>query len=310
MVVAIWWLGGRVKTEMLSVMAFFFSNSADLSTPVEELAATAMLRASQLGLPFMALTLCFSVGGAVAQALPVFTFEPFTPNFQRLFAISKLMNIFKPSGGANLARGVIGLAALALSGVSVLGPELARLPSLPSMEVTALASWVGMLIMRLLARASLIFILIGVIDYVLNHRQHETELKMTKQEVKEEHKQLEGDPQIKARIRRIQRTAAKRRMMAMVEQATVVITNPTHVAVALVYDSETAPAPRVVAKGKGELAQRIRERARAHEVVIYEDPPLARALYTVELGSIIPAELYKAVAEVLAHLVRVRALRV
>lgn len=308
-ILAIWWMGGRVKSALTSTMVYFFAHCAEVTSQPQELAAEALLRASVVGIPFMLLTMVFSVGGAVAQSLPVFTFVPFTPDVKRLFSIGKLASMFKPSGGANLARGVLGLGALGLSGISVLGPELETVASLPAMSVTAIAGWVSTLVGRLFARAAIIFILIGVIDYVLNHRQHETELKMTKQEVKEEHKQLEGDPQIKGRIRRIQRAAAKRRMMANVEQATVVITNPTHVAVALLYDSDVSPAPRVVAKGKGELALRIRERARSHDVVIYEDPPLARALYAVELGATIPAELYKAVAEVLAHLVRLSSVR-
>ena len=165
------------------------------------------------------------------------------------------------------------------------------------------------LVFRLLVRSSVVFALVAVVDYLLKYRQFENQLKMTKHDVKEEHKQMEGDPQIKAKIRRLRRAAAQQRMMAAVPQATVVITNPTHVAVALSYDMETSPAPRVVAKGKGELALRIREVARKNSVAVHEDPPLARALYPTDVGGVIPAELYRAVAEILAHLVRVSGVR-
>lgn len=306
----VWWLGARVERGLVTTMSYLFSHSADLSSPVSELTALALSRASSIGLPFMALAFCFSVGGTLAQSLPVVTFEKFKPDVKRLFSISKITQMVSLSGLANLARGVLGLSALTISGFSVLIPELSTVSTLPTMGVPALGAWVAGLILRMLFRACVIFALIAVLDYVLNHRQHEDQLKMTKQEVKEEHKQLEGDPQIKARVRRLQRIAARKRMMSMVDEATVVITNPTHVSVALIYDAEISPAPKVVAKGKGDIAKRIRDRARQNGIVIYEDPPLARALYTVDLGSVIPAELYKAVAEVLAHLVRVRALQV
>lgn len=308
-VAAILVLGGRLQRGLMTQMTFFLSGSALTETPLVELTSQAVYRVSSAGLPFLALTLGFSVMGSLAQARPTFTFQPFAPDPNRLFSISKLTNMFSFSGAANLVRGVLGLFALTIAGVTVIAPEVPTIMRLPELEVASLAAWMSGLIVRLLVRAALIFVVIAAIDYALNYRQHEEQLKMTKQEVKEEHKQNEGDPRIKARVRRLQRAAAQKRMMSMVDKATVVITNPTHVAVALLYDVASSPAPRVVAKGKGELAARIRERARKNDVVIYEDPPLARALYGVELDAVIPAELYKAVAEVLAYLVRVSRIR-
>lgn len=157
----------------------------------------------------------------------------------------------------------------------------------------------------LLWKASAFLLLWGAIDLVRSRRRYTNELKMTKQEVREEHKQSEGNPEIKMRIRRLRRELLRRRMMAQVAEATAVITNPTHYAVALKYELGSAGAPRVVAKGKNYLALRIREKAVQHQVPLVENPPLARALYkSADVGAEIPAHLYRAVAEVLAYVFR------
>ncbi len=158
------------------------------------------------------------------------------------------------------------------------------------------------LVFRLLA----MLILLAALDWTFQKWQHDENLKMTKKEVKEEHKDIEGDPQIKARIRAIQMEAARRRMMVDVPTADVVVTNPTHFAVALKYVPGD-PAPKVVAKGKDHVAQKIKEIARQSRVPVLENKPLARALHkAVKVGAFIPDELYKAVAEVLAYIYRLK----
>jgi flagellar biosynthetic protein FlhB len=147
-----------------------------------------------------------------------------------------------------------------------------------------------------------VMLFIGLADYAFQRFQHEQSLKMTKQEVKDEFKRSEGDPQIKGRIRQRQREMARRRMVQDVAKADVIITNPTHIAVALKYDSNNMGAPRVVAKGQRLLAMRIRAVAEANKVPIVENRPVARLLYKmVEVGQQIPDELYQAVAEILAY---------
>jgi len=146
-------------------------------------------------------------------------------------------------------------------------------------------------------------------DYALQRWRLMKSLKMTKQEVKDDLKMTEGNPEIKARVRRIQMTMARKRMLAAVPKATVVVTNPTHYAVALEYRRSEMSAPRVLAKGRGLLAQRIKEIAREHGVPTVENVPLAQSLYkTVEVGDFIPAALFEAVAEVLAYLIRLKQL--
>lgn len=162
---------------------------------------------------------------------------------------------------------------------------------------------------RLIRQTVITLLLIGLADYLLQRRRLQQSLLMTKQEVKDDNRMSEGNPEVKARIRRLQRDVLRRRMLASVPQATVVITNPTEYAVALQYDRERMAAPRVLAKGKNALAARIRALAREHEIPIVENVPLAQALYkNVEIGDFIPAELFGAVAEVLAYLIRLRQL--
>ncbi len=153
----------------------------------------------------------------------------------------------------------------------------------------------------ILAKVCALLILIAFIDLLFVRWEMEEKMKMTKQEVKEEHKEAEGDPLIKAQIRAIQRDMARKRMMAEVPEADVVITNPTHISIAIRYDTESMDAPIVIAKGTNIIATRIREIARENDVPIVENPPVARLLHKVELGATIPAEMFKAVAEILAH---------
>lgn len=162
---------------------------------------------------------------------------------------------------------------------------------------------------RLLRQSVIALAVIAGVDYLLQRWRVQRSLRMTKQEVRDDLRLIEGNPEVKARVRRLQRDMARRRMLAAVPKATVVITNPTHYAVALEYRRDELPAPRVLAKGKGFLAARIRALAREHEIPIVENPPLAQALYrSVDAGEYIPADLFGAVAEVLAYLIRLKQL--
>jgi len=164
---------------------------------------------------------------------------------------------------------------------------------------------------RLLRQSTIALAVIAGVDYLLQRWRLQRSLRMTKQEVRDDLRLIEGNPEIKARVRRLQRDMVRRRMLSAVPKATVVITNPTHYAVALEYRRDDLPAPRVLAKGKGFLAARIRALAREHEIPIVENPPLAQSLYrSVDVGEFIPADLFGAVAEVLAYLIRLRQLAI
>lgn len=180
--------------------------------------------------------------------------------------------------------------------------EFLQLPLLPLRRA---AAHVAAAVADLLWKAAALYLAWGALDLFRQRRRYFRDLRMTRQEVREELRQNEGSPEVKARIRRLRRELLRRRMMAEVPKATVVVVNPTHYAVALRYERRTMAAPKVVAKGRNYLAQRIREKALEHQVPVVENPPLARALYRqVEVGQEIPVELYRAVAEVLAYVYR------
>ncbi len=176
---------------------------------------------------------------------------------------------------------------------------------LSARDVGSIAQYVGQSTLRVCVRAASVMLALAVFDYAWQRWQFEKSLRMSKQEIKEESKAQEGDPQIKARIRSIMREMARKRMMQDVPKATVVVTNPTHLAIALVYQREEMVAPQVVAKGAGYVAERIKAIAQEHAIPLVENKPLAQQLFkTVDIGEIIPEGLYKAVAEILAYVYR------
>jgi flagellar biosynthetic protein FlhB len=204
-----------------------------------------------------------------------------------------------------LAQALILLPLFSLAVWAVASENLEIYLRLPLAGIEAGTARVAQSIRDLLWRAAGLFLLFGCIDYVRQRRRWMSELRMSRQDIRDEMKESEGDPQIKARIRRVGRDLLRRKMMREVDTATAVVVNPTHFAVAIRYLPAEMPAPKIVAKGKNYLALRIRERALNHQVPIVENPPLARALYkSAEIGQEIPAHLYRAVAEVLAYLYR------
>ena len=217
---------------------------------------------------------------------------------QRLFSRQTLMELFK-----SLAKLVIvGVIAY----VTVKG-EMDRVPLLADMEVQAILLYILKIAFKIFIKVSIAMIFLSGLDYAFQKWQYEQRLKMTKQEVKEEFKRTEGDPLVKSRIRRIQHEVAKRRMMQEVPKADVVVTNPVHLAIALRYESARTSAPIVLAKGAGEVAERIKALAAEHNIPIVEKKELAQNLYKmVEIGSEIPSMLYQAVAEVLAYVYQLK----
>ena len=225
-------------------------------------------------------------------------------DFNRLNPIPKLRDMPMQ----NLTQALQGLVALGVFGALIymeVGTWIPIILRLPLQPLRGAISSIGDLIVSLVYKAVFIFLLFGAFDYIRQRMRYMKELKMTKQEIKEEFKESEGSPEVKHKIRRLQRDAARKRMMEQVPKASAIIVNPTHYSVAIHYDPQGMAAPRVVAKGKNYLARRIREIAIANEIPIIENPPLARSLYkAVDVGHEIPASLYRAVAEVLAYIYR------
>jgi flagellar biosynthetic protein FlhB len=258
-----------------------------------------------LGFPVLLLTLA-AFAGTVIQHGIVFTFEPLTPDLSKISPIAGFKKLFSLVALANFAKG---LAKLALFGTvigALLWPQRQRLGALVDVDPALILPLTRSLCLQLLGTVVAILAVVAAADYLFQYRQWYNRHKMTKQEMKEEFRQTDGDPAIKGKIRQLRQQRARRRMMAAVPKASVVITNPTHYAVALQYE-RGMNAPVCVAKGADLIARKIREIAEAHDIPIMENPPLARALHaTVELDQEIPQEHYRAVAEIIGYVMRLR----
>jgi len=230
-------------------------------------------------------------------------------NFGKLNPATGVKRLGFSTGGIDTVKMLALVAVISYLSYQVIRTNLvdaARFARMSPFE-SGLADWAH--VEQLLRRAAIAMVAVAGADYALQRWRLMKSLKMTKQEVKDDLKMTEGNPEIKARVRRIQMTMARKRMLAAVPRASVVVTNPTHYAVALEYRRSEMAAPRVLAKGRGLLAQRIKAIARDHGVPTVENVPLAQSLYkTVEVGAFIPAALFEAVAEVLAYLIRLKQL--
>ena len=229
--------------------------------------------------------------------------EAIHPNWGRLNPAQGLKSLFSTRGGVELVKATLKLGILGAVAYRTLRPEWTRFPELAQMHLSELLAWELSLGLRLGLRVAGVYGLVAAADYGYQRWQHEKSLCMTRGEVQEESRQTEGSPHIRARVRGLQRERAMRRMIQAVPSASVVVVNPIHIAVALRYDARTMRAPRVVAKGRRLVAERIVAAARKAGVPVVRDVPLARALdKLVEVGAEIPLTLYRAVAGILAYL--------
>lgn len=254
--------------------------------------------------PFFALSISLVLISGFSQG--GFVMKPLSLELERINPLSGLKRLFSFSGMTETLKSIFKFLIGGILFYLVIKRSVLLLPSTMAMGLQESRRVSEDLIVRAVLSGFLVFFTIAVIDYVLERWRFERSLRMTRQEIKEEHKETEGDPLIRSRIRSIQREMARRRMMQEVPKATVVITNPTHIAVALLYKRVEMDAPKVIAKGAGLIAEKIKEIAIKHNIPVVEDKPLARSLYKLSIGSFIPEELYKATAKILAHIYRMR----
>jgi flagellar biosynthetic protein FlhB len=255
--------------------------------------------------PVFAVMIAAAIAGHVIQSRPGFSFDRIRPDFSKLSLFAGLRRMFGLDGLSNLVKGLGKILLVGFAVWSQIWPERTMLESVMSQTPLGVVGDMSHLLFKVLIAALAALACIAAIDYFLQRYRFLQRNRMSKQEVKEEYRQNEGDPQIKAKIRQIRLERAKKRMIAAVPEATVIITNPTHYAVALKYESGKMAAPVCVAKGVDALALKIREVAKEHNVPIVENPPLARALHaTVEVDEVIPQEHYKAVAQVIGYVMR------
>ena len=229
------------------------------------------------------------------------TFEPLKPKFDKFNPINGFKRIFSTQAIFNLVLSIVKIVMISVIAYTSLVDHAGEIFILYELDLNQAIALVGDLAISTGLRISLVYIIIGVADLIYQKYKFKKSIKMSKQEVKDEYKDAEGDPQIKGQIKQRMREASQRRMMQNVPQADVVITNPDHYAVALKYDAQVAAAPVLLAKGENYLAERIKSVARENDIRIFENKPLARTIYSsVEIGDVIPPELYQAVAEILA----------
>jgi flagellar biosynthetic protein FlhB len=278
-------------------------NTAELETLISDLI-------SHIGLvmvvPF-AFLLSVGLSVTIWQTGWMISTKKITPDLNKLNPLTGLGRMFSINSVIELSKSVAKLVVVGAICYMVLKPRVAELELLPSMEMAAILAYLHQVLVRLIFAVALSMLVVAVADWFYQRYAYLKKLKMTKQEVKDENKQSEGDPAIKARLRGLRMARARNRMMRAVPKADVVVTNPTHYACALKYDGETMNAPTLVAKGQNLIALRIREIAEENGVPIVENPPLARALFaTVDLDREIPPDHYKAVAEVISYVMRLK----
>lgn len=231
----------------------------------------------------------------------LFTAQPLIPDLAKLNPIQGFGRFFSAKSIIELLKSLAKVALVGWVGYSTLIDKFGEALLLVDTSIVATVAFLGETALLILAKICAILILLAFLDFVFVQWEMEQKMKMTKQELKEEYKEMEGDPYIKAQIRSIQQEMARKRMMAEVPSADVVVTNPTHISIALRYSSDEMDAPLIIAKGTDIIAMKIREIARQNDIPIIENPPVARLLHKLDIGDSIPEEMFRAVAEILAH---------
>ena len=258
-----------------------------------------------IALPLAVLVLAALAGNMIQHRL-VWSADSLKPKFSKISPLAGLKRLFSSQALANFAKGLVKLAVIGSVLVALLWPQRHRLEALVSTDILGTLLLTRSLSLELLAAVVAIMFLVAAADYLFQYRQWFERQKMSLREMKEEFKQTEGDPLVKGKIRQLRQARMRKRMMAAVPKASVIITNPTHYAIALQYD-RGMEAPVCLAKGVDAVAMKIREVAGEHSIPIVENPPLARALHaTVEIDQEIPPEHYKAVAEIIGYVMKLR----
>jgi flagellar biosynthetic protein FlhB len=310
---ALWFMGGHITGQLaglikdgMTVPRVVGFDAGLLSERLLEQAMHALLALA----PFLVLMLLVALAAPMLLSGWLFTWNALTPKFSRLNPVSGLGRMFSMNSLIELSKALLKAALIGGAGVWAIWHHKEAVLSLIAAPVAVGIGHMGELVAMSFLAVAGTMVLVAAVDVPFKLWDHHRQLKMTKEEARQEAKETEGNPQVKGRIRAQQREIARRRMMSEIPKADVIVTNPTHYSVALKYEDGKTGAPRVVAKGAHLLALRIREIAVEHDVPILEAPPLARALYThTELGDEIPHALYNAVAEVLAYVYQLRRYR-
>jgi flagellar biosynthetic protein FlhB len=299
-----------VAASFTDILAGIMMNAHDQSLDIAQLTETArnllLSIITVVAVPAIIVFVAALASGLIQTQGFLFTAKSLKPELSKIGFKRGFSKVFSMNAVAEFLKGIIKIIIVTSVVIYFIWPDRDQITSLVGLDTVVFAEVLRREILKILAAIFVVMTLIVVVDVSFQRYQHRKKLRMTKQEVKDEHKNTEGDPQVKNRLRRIRIERSRQRIMAAVPQADVVVTNPTHYAVALKYDQEEMEAPRLTAKGADSLAFKIREVAQEYKVPIVENPPLARGLYGgVELEQQIPPEHYKAVAEVIGYVMRV-----
>lgn len=271
-------------------------------TTVAALFQDGLLRIVLISAPIFAFAVVISIAVNIFQVKWKVTAKPLKPKFDKFNPVSGFKKIFSKDKVFDLIKSITKIALIGFVVYSKLKSSWVMIPQLYDMNLNQGMIYIGDTVVSVGITISIVYLIFGLADFLYQKLKFKKDMRMTKQEVKDEYKQTEGDPQIKGRIKQKMREASQRRMMQSLPEADVVITNPTHYACAIKYDKDTSDAPVLLAKGADYLAQKIKDIAKENKVEIVENKPLARMLYfNVEVGDQIPPELYQMTAEVLAY---------
>jgi flagellar biosynthetic protein FlhB len=303
-------LGPWVATDLSQYLRSFLERPEQMSLDSDSVGPLFLQIISRVGvllaLPVLVLVIAAFIG-TVGQVGLVYTPKKIEPKLENLSPIAGMRRLFSTQSLVEAGKSIVKILVVGTMIALLIVPTIESPDWLMGQDIEATLADIHHLIVVILFLVVLVMGALAAFDYVYQNWSHKEKLKMTKQEVKDEHKEAEGDPKVKSRIRTLRLERHRQRMISAVQKASVVITNPTHYAVALHYDTESMAAPVVVAKGVDFLAKRMRQVAEIHDVPIVENPPLARALHaSVEVDQEIPAEHYKAVAEVIGYVMRLK----
>ena len=306
--------GSSMFWQLSNIMSHTLGNLYEISTESEKFFAFILGMLKQMAIIMAPIFVILPVVGVLAnlfQIGPLFTTKPLTPDIAKLNPVKGMSKLFSSRSLAELVKSIGKIIIIGGVAYFTVRKEMPNILPLGDMNPAQIGWFVLAVSFEIFLKTLWAFLILAILDFAFQKWKFKEDMKMTKQEVKEEHKQMEGDPMVRAKIRQVQREAARRRMMAEVPKADVVVTNPTHLALALLYDPTQGSAPMVTAKGQALIAEKIKSIAREHGVPIMEDKPLARALYkNVEIGEMIPVLFYQAVAEILSYVYRMKGKRV
>ncbi|AYE33417.1 fused FliR family export protein/FlhB family type III secretion system protein [Clostridium septicum] len=283
---------------------YFLNDAGVMKLTEDSIKGINLLVTSKMAVAIIPIVVPIMLAGVVASLMQtgfLVTKDAIKPSFGKLNPINGFKNMFSKKAMIDLIKNIIMVSIVAFIGYSYVKDNFSSIIQIGNLYLPTLGVEVKNLVLGIFTKITILLIALAAIDYFVQFRLYNKDLRMTKQEVKEEYKQMEGDPQLKSKIKQKQREMSQRRMMQSVGDATVVITNPTHLAVAIKYEDGENEAPRVIAKGADNIAMKIKELAKESEVPIIENKPLARLIYNqVEIDEEIPQDMYQAVAEILA----------